>query len=82
MEIDHEFQPFISGPDGSTAESIAKKTGARINIPPYTMRKSELTIAGEKENVAKAKAQVLKIYAEMVSALSPVSFIQYVCYIP
>ena len=68
LEIEPEFQPFISGPDGSTAESIAKKTGARINIPPYSMRKSEISIAGEKENVAKAKAQVLKIYTEMVSA--------------
>lgn len=42
------------------------QTGARINIPPPSVPKDEITIAGEKEGVAQAKERILQIYHDMV----------------
>ena len=67
VEVEYIYQPFISGPNGTTVQSIQDQTKTRINIPPYTMHKNELTIAGEKEGVALAKAQVLKMLRDLVS---------------
>ena len=40
--------------------------GARVNIPPISMMKNEITVAGDKENVAKAVAQIQAMHANMV----------------
>ncbi|GFR28209.1 vigilin [Trichonephila clavata] len=58
------YHPFIFGPFNETLNQIISETKARINIPPASVMKDELTIAGEKEAVAKAKARVLNIYEE------------------
>ena len=36
-----------------------EQTGARINIPPPSAQKDEITIAGEKEGVATAKETIM-----------------------
>lgn len=66
LELDKEFHPFILGPNGSQAKAISEQTHARINIPPHSMMKSEITVAGDKECVAQAVAQIKKIYMDMV----------------
>ena len=43
-----------------------EETGARINIPPNTLNKSEISVAGDKESVAKAVAEIQKIHANIV----------------
>uniref|UniRef100_A0A1W7R994 Vigilin n=1 Tax=Hadrurus spadix TaxID=141984 RepID=A0A1W7R994_9SCOR len=64
ISIPKIFHPFILGPFNSTINQLATETGARINMPPPSVQKDELTIAGEKEAVAKAKECILKIYEE------------------
>ena len=66
LEVEKEFHPFISGPNGSVAKAIMDETGARINIPPPSMMKNDISVAGDKDSVAKAVAQVKKIWGEMV----------------
>ncbi|GFS76295.1 vigilin [Nephila pilipes] len=46
------YHPFIIGPFNETVNQIIKETKIRINIPPASVMKNELTIAGEKEAVA------------------------------
>lgn len=66
LEVEKEFHPFINGPNGSVAKGIMDETGARINIPPPSMMKNDISVAGDKDSVAKAVAQVKKIWGEMV----------------
>ena len=61
LKIEHVYHPFIAG---TNAAKITEQTGARINIPPLSAQKDEITIAGEKEGVAKAKETILAIYEE------------------
>lgn len=73
LEIEHEYHPFISGPNGSNIGSIMERTGTRINMPPYSTEKTDITITGEKEGVAKAKAEVLQIYENVKRNCTTVS---------
>lgn len=70
LMIEHVYHPFISG---GNASKISEQTGARINIPPPSAQKNEITIAGEKEGVAKAKEMVLAIYEEKKRKTTTVS---------
>lgn len=56
------YHPFICGPNNATAKEIANKTGARINIPPPSVDKDELTVAGEKEGVIAAVKMIMDVY--------------------
>lgn len=58
------YHPFISGPYGDQLNQLSAETGARINIPPPSFMKNEITIAGDKEGVMKAKDFITKIYEE------------------
>ena len=44
-----------------------EETGARINIPPLSLMKNEMSVAGDKDGVAKAVAEIQKIHATVVS---------------
>ena len=67
MEISKDYHPFIMGANNAVVKSISEATGARINIPPLSLNKDEITIAGEKECVAKAISQIWKLHGELVS---------------
>ena len=56
----------MSGPNGSLIKSITETTGARVNIPPLSLNKNEISVAGDKDGVAKATAQIMQLYKEMV----------------
>lgn len=45
-------------------KQLQESTGARINIPPPSVMKDELTVAGEKEGVKKAVEEINRIYNE------------------
>lgn len=62
------------GANNAVVKSISEATGARINIPPLSLNKDEITIAGEKECVAKAVSQIWKLHSELVR-----SWTVYVC---
>ena len=70
LKIEHVYHPFIAG---ANASKITEQTGARINIPPPSAQKDEITIAGEKEGVAKAKETVMAIYDEKKRKTTTVS---------
>lgn len=60
------YHPFIQGPYGERAAALAAETGARIHIPPASTQSDEIVIAGEKNGVLAAKAQIEQIYEDMV----------------
>ena len=45
------------------------ETNTKINIPPPSVQKDEITISGEKEGVAIAKDKILQIYKEKVDTM-------------
>jgi len=64
LNIPKIYHPFICGPENEKAKEIANMTGARINIPPLSVDKDELTVAGEKESVQKAVKIIMDIYKD------------------
>jgi hypothetical protein len=61
------YHPFICGAHNEKVTALMNETGVRINIPPLSVQKDEITIAGEKEGVMTAKERILSIHQEMVS---------------
>ena len=74
MEVPKIYHPFIQGPSN---ENITRLTtahpGVRINIPPLSVQKDELSIAGEKEGVMAVKEEVTRIWKEMERKCKTVS---------
>jgi polyribonucleotide nucleotidyltransferase len=70
LEIPRIYHPFIQGPNQETIQSITMETNTKINIPPPSVQKDEVTISGEKEGVAIAKDKILQIYKEKVDTIS------------
>lgn len=66
------FHPFILGPSNEKLNELAQETGARINVPPPSVMQDEITIIGEKDGVAKAKATIEFIYRDMEKKCSTV----------
>ncbi|CAH0720841.1 unnamed protein product, partial [Brenthis ino] len=66
------YHPFIQGPFGERAAALSAETGARIHIPPASTQSDEIVIAGEKNGVLAAKAQIEQIYEEMAKKCSTV----------
>ena len=62
--IQREYHPFIYGPFGETQKGIMAETGAKINIPPQTVNKNEISISGETSSVQEAKERILRIVEE------------------
>lgn len=58
------YHPFICGPDNQQVKALAQQTGARISVPPPSVLKDEICVAGEKEGVYQAKQTILQIYEE------------------
>lgn len=66
LSVEKIWHPFIIGPYGNNLNALRDRTGARINIPPPTVLKDEIVVAGEKENVVKAVAEIKRLVAEKV----------------
>lgn len=65
MDIEKKYHVFILGPNNKTVESIRSQTGARIRIPPLSVKEDTMVvISGEKEGVAEAKRRIVTIYTE------------------
>lgn len=67
MNIEKAYHPFITGPYNKLVGEVMQETGARINVPPPSVNKTEIVITGEKEQVALAMVKIKKIYEEKVS---------------
>lgn len=44
-----------------------KETGVKIHVPPPSVNRDEITIAGDKEGVQSAIEKIKEVYAKMVS---------------
>lgn len=73
LAIPKTFHPFICGPNNDIVKKIMEQTGAVINIPPPSMQKDEMTVAGEKEGVAAAVKMITGIYEEKKRKTTTVS---------
>ena len=73
LNIPKTYHPFICGPENEKAKEIANLTGARINIPPLSVEKDELTVAGEKDAVQKAVKIIMEIFKEKEKRCKTVS---------
>lgn len=73
LEIPKIYHPFIAGAFNENVNQLIAETGARINIPPQSVMKDEIFIAGDKEGVAAAKAKIEAIYREMEERCTTVS---------
>jgi hypothetical protein len=69
ISVPKMYHPFICGAHNEKVTALMNETGVRINIPPLSVQKDEITIAGEKEGVMTAKERILSIHQEMVSLL-------------
>jgi len=63
--VPKHFHPFIFGPYNETMNQIANDTRARINIPPPSVMKDEITVVGEKESIGEAVRRIAAIHREM-----------------
>ena len=73
LNIPKIYHPFISGANNSLMKQLQESTGARINIPPPSVMKDELTVAGEKEGVKKAVEEINRVYNEKKQRCQTVS---------
>jgi len=64
VNIDKVYHPFLTGAYNKLVGEMMQETGARINVPPPSVNKTEIVITGEKEQVALAVAMIKKIYEE------------------
>ncbi|KAF2884527.1 hypothetical protein ILUMI_21643 [Ignelater luminosus] len=67
------YHPFIVGAYNENLNAMINETGARINVPPPSVMKDEIVIAGEKEGVLAAKAKIEAIHKEMEKRCTTVS---------
>uniref|UniRef100_A0A672SEV3 Vigilin n=1 Tax=Sinocyclocheilus grahami TaxID=75366 RepID=A0A672SEV3_SINGR len=68
MNIEKVYHPFITGAYNKLVGEWMQETGARINVPPPSVNKTEIVITGEKEQVALAMAKIKKIYEEKANS--------------
>ena len=69
VQIDKMYHPFIRGPSSETEKRLLSdfRPGAcRINIPPLSVAKNEISVAGEKEAVVAVVAAIKKMHVDMV----------------
>ncbi|KAM4547828.1 high density lipoprotein binding protein a isoform 2-T2 [Odontesthes bonariensis] len=64
VNIDKVYHPFITGAYNKLVGEMMQETGARINVPPPSVNKTEIVITGEKEQVALAVTMIKKISEE------------------
>jgi len=74
LEIPKIYHPFIQGANNCNINAMLDKyTGVRINIPPLSVMKDELSIAGEKDGVLAVKAAITGIWKDMEKKCSTIS---------
>lgn len=66
IEIPKIFHPFITGGHNEKLNALMKETGVKIHVPPPSVNRDEITIAGDKEGVQSAIETIKQIYTKMV----------------
>ncbi|XP_069948284.1 vigilin isoform X2 [Cherax quadricarinatus] len=75
LEIPKQFHPFICGAYNEKIKALMleNENNVRINVPPPSIMKNEITIAGEKEGVLRCKDIIMKSYKDMERKCQTVS---------
>ncbi|ROT68907.1 Vigilin [Penaeus vannamei] len=73
LEIPKQYHPFICGANNEKINTMMTEHNVRINVPPPSVMKNEMTIAGEKEGVLKCKDIIQKYFKEMERKCQTVS---------
>ncbi|XP_030763823.1 vigilin [Sitophilus oryzae] len=73
LNIPKIYHPFIVGAFNESLNRLISETGAKINVPPQSVMKDEIFIAGDKEGVAAAKAKIEEVYKLMEKKCATVS---------
>lgn len=73
LEVPKIYHPFITGAHNERIRTITEGLGVKVNIPPLSVHKDEISIAGERDGVLKAKHAILQIYEEMKRKCATVS---------
>lgn len=73
LNIPKIYHPFIVGPFQENLNLLSQETGAKINVPPPSVMKDEIFIAGDKEGVAAAKTKIEALYKLMEKKCTTVS---------
>ena len=70
LDIPKQYHPFINGPNGDMQKKlIGDLANVRINIPPLSGTKTEMSVAGEKEAVMQVVEKIKALHMDMVSSL-------------
>jgi len=73
LDIEKLYHPFLTGARNEKLDAIESSTGVRVNVPPSGVMRDDITIAGDREGVAKAKDIILKDYETIKSKFTTVS---------
>uniref|UniRef100_A0AAX7UVW2 Vigilin n=1 Tax=Astatotilapia calliptera TaxID=8154 RepID=A0AAX7UVW2_ASTCA len=68
VNIEKAYHPFITGAYNKLVGEMMQETGARINVPPQSVNKTEIVITGEKEQVALAVTKIKKVYEDKANS--------------
>lgn len=61
LDVPKIYHPFITGPFGDRLRLITEGSGVKLNIPPPSVQKDEISVAGEREVVIKVKHALLEV---------------------
>lgn len=61
LEIPKIYHPFITGAYNEKIRALTDGTGVKVNIPPLSVQKDEISVAGEREGVLKVKHAILQV---------------------
>lgn len=64
LEIPKVFHPFITGAHNEKIKSFTEGSGVKVNIPPLSVQKDEISIAGERDGVLKVKLAIIQVNSD------------------
>eukprot|EP00043_Microstomoeca_roanoka_P000947 m.30138 g.30138 ORF g.30138 m.30138 type:complete len:1204 (-) comp10580_c0_seq1:246-3857(-) len=64
LQIRKAYHPLVAGPGNEVIKRITEQTGVKIHVPPPAVEKDEITVSGDREAVARACDELMRIYQD------------------
>lgn len=64
LNIEKIYHPFVCGPWNRIKNELAQKHDVRINVPPPSINRDEITVAGDKDGVQATVQVLMGIYED------------------
>lgn len=61
LDIPKIYHPFITGAYNDKIKVLIEGSGVKVNIPPLSVMKDEISVAGEREGVLKVKLAINQV---------------------